>query len=113
MEFIGEVQYYFRVTIADEIKTCALISEYSAPHAELYKTSSHALAVSKYLGQDQLRVIFVKSILSVVAMIPYPHGRIGAGEWHFLVEKMGLTMFHFRGDEEVDEEEGENRGEGA
>ncbi len=89
------MQYYFRVTIAEEIRTCALVSEYSAPHAELYKTSSHALAVSKYLGQDGLAVIFAKSILSVVAMVPYPHGGVGAGEWHFLVEKMGTYNVPF------------------
>ncbi len=42
----------------------------------------------------------------------YPHGGIGHGKWHFLVEKMGLSMFHLRGDEELDGEEG-NEGEGG
>ncbi len=109
---IGEVQYYFRATIGGAIRTCALVSEYSAPHKGLFESSSGALAVSKYQGEDCLKVINAESILSVVAMVPYPHGGIGHGTWHFLVEKMGLAMFHLRGDEEPDGEEG-NEGEGG
>ena len=99
------MQYYFRAPIRGEIQTYALISEYSAPHAELLESSSGAVAASKYEGQNGLKVIEAKSIVSAVAMVPYPHEGLGAGKWHFLVEKMGLEMFGFRGDEETDEDE--------
>lgn len=99
------MQFYFRAKIGDEIKTFALVSEYSAPHAELLKTSSGAVAACKYEGKECLKVVSAKTILSVVAMVPYPHGGLGTGVWYFLVEKMGLEMAHFAGIEEVDEEE--------
>lgn len=98
------------MTISGTVRTCALVSEYSEPDRGLFESSSGALAVSKYQGEDRLRVINAKSIQSVVAMVPYPHGGLGVGNWHFLVEKMGLAMFHLRGDEEQDEEEGNEGG---
>lgn len=99
------MQYYFRAPIGGEVGTYALVSEYSAPDSDLFKKSSGALAVSKYQGQERLQVINAKSIISAVAMVPYPHAGLGPGEWHFLVEKMGLEMFGFRGDEEAEAEE--------
>ncbi len=109
------MQYFFRATVAGEIGTWALVSEYTAPNTELLRTSSGALIVCQYMGQDCLRVISAKSIMSVVGMVPYPHGGLGPGQWFFLVEKMGLVMAHFRGDEEVDEQEeqGEHNGDGG
>ena len=50
-------------------------------------------------------MINAKCILSAVAMVPYPHAGLGPGRWYFLVEKMGLEIFGFRGDEEPDGEE--------
>ncbi|KLO10906.1 hypothetical protein SCHPADRAFT_916213 [Schizopora paradoxa] len=104
IEAIAEVQYYFRAALGGEEGTYALVSEYSEPDPTLLKDSSGALTVSKYFGQDSLRVIAAKGILSAVAMVPYPHGGLGPGSWYFLVEKMGLEMFGFRGDEDSDEE---------
>lgn len=99
------MQYYFRAPIGGEVGTYALVSEYSAPNSDLFNKSSGTLAVSKYQGQECLQVINAKSIVSAVAMIPYPHAGLGPGNWYFLVEKMGLEIFGFRGDEEPDAEE--------
>ena len=107
------MQYYFRAQIGGRVGTYALVSEYSAPDPTLFSKSSGALFVSRYYGQDCLKVINAKSILSAVAMVPYPHAGLGSGKWHFLVEKMGLEMFGFRGDEEADEEEGESLADDA
>ncbi len=55
------------------------------------------------MGEDGLKVINAKAILSVVAMVPYPHTHLGPGIWYFLVEKMGLAIFGYQGDEDPDE----------
>lgn len=97
------MQYYFRVAIGQEVMTHALVSQFSEADAELLRDSSGAVVVSQYMGEDGLKVINAKTILSVVAMVPYPHTHLGPGIWYFLVEKMGLAIFGYRGDEDPDE----------
>jgi hypothetical protein len=47
-----------------------MISRYGSPHKELYEQSYQTLWAAQYLGEDSLQVIDVKSIRSVVAMVP-------------------------------------------
>lgn len=77
----------------------ALVSLYSAPDASILEKSKGALAVCKYKGTAELKVIPASDILSVVAMVPFPAGDEND---FFLVEKLGLDIAHLGGhDEEV------------
>ncbi len=81
------------------IKTCALISLYSPPDKFLMEKSYGALAVCKYRGLSSLKVILSSSIMSVVAMVPFPADEDDNS--FFLVEKLGLEMAHLGGHDEV------------
>ncbi len=87
-------------------KTVALISMYSAPDAALLTKSQGALVVCKYQGLQELKVIHVKSIKSVVAMVPYPH--TPGQNFFFLVERMGFDIANMGGYTEEMTNEGED-----
>ena len=72
----------------------ALVSLYSSPCPTLLKLSVNALWSCMYQGDSQLMFIDVKSIQSVVAMIPHVplvDGR-QESEHFFLVEKPGFDV---------------------
>lgn len=73
----------------DDLRAFALISLYSPPDEDLLRLSCNALVVCGYLGDDALMVVNVGSILSVIAMVPFPGGD---GNRFFLIEKIGLDV---------------------
>lgn len=82
-----------------------MVSTFSDPDTELLQSSYKTLYVCKYQGDQRLQVIEVDSICSVVAMIPFdsqPEANTIShiGQRYFVVEKFGLDMDHFRGDQE-------------
>ncbi|KIK29823.1 hypothetical protein PISMIDRAFT_88326 [Pisolithus microcarpus 441] len=100
-ERFGEVQYFARLATdvteegADEawrFEDISLIRLYSPPDETLLKMSSHTLVSSKL--SDEFIVTDVKSIKSVVGMIPHrlkhPSGVIE--DCFFLLEKPGLDI---------------------
>jgi hypothetical protein len=100
----GEVKFYFRVSVSNrEIETLALVSLYSPPDQDLLEASSQALWACQYLGDESLCVINVKTIISVVAIVPLPHS--GQPKGMFVVEKLGLDVAEMGGslDEDLDE----------
>jgi len=48
--------------------------------------------VCRYQGEEVLRVIDVKSILSVVAMVPFDFLIDNYGDQYFMIEKVGLDV---------------------
>ena len=68
------------------------MSLYSPPNEYLLQQSHTALAVCRYHGDRALIVLDVKSILSVVAMVPFPFSFDGHGDQYFMIEKMGLDV---------------------
>lgn len=68
----AEVLYYFQVplSISASTRTLAMVSCYGSRHQELYEQSHQTLWVAQYLGEESLKVVDVKSIRSVVAMVP-------------------------------------------
>jgi hypothetical protein len=85
--------------LGNEIKGLALISLYDPPDPDLLRDSSNALWVAHYRGDDNLKVIDIKSIATCVAMIPFtkpPDGRF------FVCEKMGLEVGNLSGLIEVE-----------
>ncbi|KLO17330.1 hypothetical protein SCHPADRAFT_868387 [Schizopora paradoxa] len=90
----AEVQYYFQAEVGGVVKAFALSSIYSTPNATILQKSNGALAVCKYKGPSSYKIIPASSILSVVAMVPFPAGE---EDEFFLVEKLGLDLAHLGG----------------
>ena len=88
----AEVQFYFTKTFGDESRALALVSLYSPPDNYLLQLSSDTLVVCRYQGEEALIVIDVKSILSVVAMVPFPFTLGGRDNQYFMIEKIGLDV---------------------
>jgi hypothetical protein len=81
----------------------ALVSLFSKPDESLLSLSVNTLWSCEYQGDRALRFINVKTIQSVVAMIPHRPEIRGqhATERFFLVEKPGLDVATLAGDEEA------------
>ncbi|KAI6096254.1 hypothetical protein EDD16DRAFT_1500648, partial [Pisolithus croceorrhizus] len=99
-ERLGEVQYFVRLTMdatagdAEEaqFEDIAIIHLYTIPDKSLVQDLSHMFMVSKL--SDRFIVTYVKSIKSIVGMIPY-HLRHPSGiidDCFFLMEKPGLDI---------------------
>jgi hypothetical protein len=105
----GEVQFFFQYPIekvggtdsdSEKIETLAFVSEYLHPDQEIFRKSQST--VWWYTSNPFLKVVNVKNITSVVAMIPRQiQGITGL----FLCEKPGLDVARMGGImEEVQEE---------
>jgi len=79
-------------TLGAESKAFALVSFYSPPDDYLLHISSNTLVVCRYQGEEALVVIDVRSILSVVAMVPFPFVVGGRDDQFFVIEKIGLDV---------------------
>ena len=87
----------------------ALISLYSKPDDYLLSISANTLWSSEYQGDGTLKFIDVKTIQSIVAMIPHRPEILGLplSECFFLVEKPGLDVAIMAGiEEDTPEDEG-------
>jgi len=80
----------------------ALVSLYSKPDDYLLSISANTLWSSEYQGDGALKFIDVKTIQSVVAMIPHKPEIPGLppSERFFLVEKPGLDVAMMAGIED-------------
>ncbi|KAF9644001.1 hypothetical protein BDM02DRAFT_3103598, partial [Thelephora ganbajun] len=79
----------------------ALVSLYSPPNEYLLRHMHDTLVVCRHQGEAGLVVIDTKSILSVVAMVPFPHTINSLDNYYFMVEKISLDVV------EVDTQEDE------
>ena len=70
----------------------AMVSLYSLPNEAMLRESSGALYACSYLGQNDLCIISLSDILSVVSMQPLPPHPLDPPNLWFLVEKTGLDM---------------------
>ncbi|EIN06311.1 hypothetical protein PUNSTDRAFT_73339 [Punctularia strigosozonata HHB-11173 SS5] len=88
----GEVQYYIMMKSGGETIGLAMISLLSPPDAELLTRSHGTLYACTHGGQDSLIVTCVKSIRSVVAVIPMMEllGEECEVQRFFVAEKPGM-----------------------
>lgn len=93
---IAEVLFYFIITINDQDLTLACVSCYNQPHEGLLKASHGTLLSCTRHGI--VKVIDVKSISAVVAMVP--HQPFPGEDYFFLVEKPGLDTTTIGGKDE-------------
>jgi hypothetical protein len=96
MTEVAEVRFFFIVTIGSRDITLACVSCYSQPHDSLLQASRGTLWSCE--RQGTIKVIDVKSILAVVAMVP--HQPFPGEERFFLVEKPGLEVTTIGGNNE-------------
>lgn len=99
----AEVYYYFVATFGGTSRALALVSIFSPPDEHLLQHSHTTLIVCGYQGENALAVIDAKSIISVVAMVPFPFLVGGQDNQYYVVEKIGLDVLEV--DTENDEEE--------
>ncbi|KAM6490927.1 hypothetical protein JOM56_013631, partial [Amanita muscaria] len=111
----GEVQYFFQINLNNASYTLAMVSPYSEPHTTMLRESHGSLYVCERLDEHQMMVIDIKSIQSVVAMIPFPlrpeESNQGLENHFFMVEKPfhDLTADGIESIEEhLDESDGED-----
>jgi len=75
-----------------------LVSNYSPPNLELLRHSHGTLWTCQYQGAEELLVVDVKLVHSVVTMAPLPFDQ----EKYFVGEKIGLEVTALSGIEEED-----------
>jgi len=88
----------------------ALVSLFSQPDPELLELSCQTVYSCRYEGDAALSVVDVKSIKSVISMVPYfritPDGEIEQPESeHFLVEKPGLDIAELVGEQDQEDDD--------
>jgi len=88
----GEVQFYFQYfNQLQELELRALVSMYGPPDEDMLQDSSQTLWACRYSGSNNLKVVHLPEILSVVSVQPFP--RLDDNDpqnlW-FVVEKPGL-----------------------
>ena len=76
----------------NELHAFALVSFYSPPNEYLLQYTQMTLAVCRHNSESPLAVIDTKSILLVVAMVPFLFLINGHGDQYFMVEKIGLDV---------------------
>ncbi len=67
---IAEVEFFFQLRFGDTVHTLALVSVFSPPDQEILESSNHAAYICHHGGTDSLTIVDVKSITSVVSMVP-------------------------------------------
>jgi hypothetical protein len=89
----AEVQFYFCLSVAGYEAAYALIRLYAPPEPEIYTKSYHTLYLTCQLSEEQgLRVVPVKNIKSVVAILPYDYKNTSTDAQWFVWECMGLDI---------------------
>jgi hypothetical protein len=99
---LAEVYFFIHIRHNGEELGLALVSLYSNPDIDLLRLSHDTLWSCEYQGDSALKVIDVKTIKSVVAMIPHSPAIGGqeARDRFFLVEKPGFDVALIAGTEE-------------
>lgn len=88
----AEVKFFFLKSFGDASEALAVVSLYSPPDKYLLQSSYDTLCVCRYEGEDSLVVISAKSIISVVAMVPFPFTVGGHNNQYFMIEQIGLDV---------------------
>ena len=99
----AEVKFYFTKMSRGETQAFALVSLYSPPDEYLLRHSHGTLIACRYQGDATLVVINAKSILSVVAMVPFRYAINNLDSYYFMIEQIGLDVV----DTDVQEDEQE------
>lgn len=110
---IAEVIFYIALSQEEGDIGLALVSLFSKPDPALLRVSVNTLWSCEYLGDTALEFVNVKTVKSVVSMIPHSPTIQGAvsSERFFLVEKPGLDVALVAGIEDDSQEDEQMRGD--
>ena len=75
-----------------EIQVFTLVALYSPPNQYLLRYSHGTLIACRYQGEETPVVVDVKSIVSVVAMVPFQYNIDSLDNYYFVIEKIGLEV---------------------
>jgi len=91
---MAEVHFFIHISHNKENMCLVLVFLYSKPDEYLLNISANTLWSCKYQNDGALKFINVKTIQSIVAMIPHRPEILGLplSERFFLVEKPGLDV---------------------
>jgi len=106
---MAEVRFFIHISRDKGDMCLALVSLFSKPDEYLLDISANTLWSCKYQNDGTLKFIDVKTIQSIVAMIPHRPEIPGLplSECFFLVEKPGLDVAIMAGiEEDTPEDEG-------
>jgi hypothetical protein len=85
----AEVLYYFFVENKDLWYTLAAVKMYSPPDPQILEDTYSTTKVCRLLGDDGVKIVDVKWIREVVAMIPFTcSGRHSDSSEYYLLEDM-------------------------
>ncbi|KAL0570579.1 hypothetical protein V5O48_011382 [Marasmius crinis-equi] len=106
---IAEIHFYAHLTLLDKDHFVAVGSFYGEPHPELYRQSNKTYITVQHAQDIDVRVVPIKSILSVVMMAPDPRYplffRDGTEkDRYFLMRRPGLKLAEMLGEQEEDVE---------
>ncbi|TBU61730.1 hypothetical protein BD310DRAFT_812862 [Dichomitus squalens] len=102
----AEIQFFFRIKLHDHVKTLAMIAYFTPRDPEILTYSHGTLLACTHLGDSSRSVVYVKHIVSVIAMVPLPLNSVEARtagaatqfrERFFVVEKPGLEVANIAG----------------
>ncbi len=97
----GEVLYYFRCKLQENIFTLALVSMYSDPYPLLFNESGGTVLACRHNGDSTASLIIIDftAITSVVGMVPHSFSCLSSTEdWRFVVEKTWIGHCEARWD---------------
>ncbi len=106
---LAEIHYYMVLNIGSVKRALAMAAFYGPPDRKIYEDSFKTYVSVNHLRDAGMRVIDVKDIDSVVAMIPDRSYGLTLqdgteGDRWFLMEKPGLKMTAMIGFDELDSE---------
>ncbi|TBU25335.1 hypothetical protein BD311DRAFT_669840 [Dichomitus squalens] len=120
----GEIQYFFGLKKmhddggTDEVDmTLAMVSMFTQPDPAILNDTHGALMACRYQGDQSRKVVDVKDIISVVAMVPLAPRREEAEDPHFaelytrrffVVERLGFDMSWIGREERAADEDDED-----
>lgn len=92
----AEVKFFFIKIFGGEPTALALVSLYTPAEEYFLHLTHDTLIVCGYRGEQDLVVVHIKSILSVVAAVPFPP----LADTHYMIEKIGLDVINTEDDDD-------------
>ena len=88
----AEIRFFFLKSFGTTSEGLAVVSLYAQPDDYLLRSTHETLCVCRHQGDTDIVIINVKSILSVVAMVPFPFVVGGRSDQYFMIERIGLDI---------------------
>ncbi|KAF9646784.1 hypothetical protein BDM02DRAFT_3156425 [Thelephora ganbajun] len=88
----AEVKYYFVNNFGGTSIALTAVLLYSPADEYIFHLTHGTLCICEHQGEENVVVVNVKSIISVVAMVPFPFIVRGCNNQYFMIEQIGLDV---------------------